>query len=38
MNIQKTTKEAFVVTGKEGSTLEGEGFIQRLWKSMIFHW
>lgn len=27
----KVIKEAFVVIGKEGSTLDGEGFIQKLW-------
>ncbi len=28
----KVIKEKFVVIGKEGSTLDGEGFIQKLWK------
>lgn len=32
MNIEKCTKEAFTVIGKEGSTTEGEGFIERLWE------
>ena len=27
----KVTKKAFAVIGKEGSTLDGEGFIQKLW-------
>ena len=31
MKIEKCTKEAFVVIGKEGSTKECEGFIQKLW-------
>ena len=31
MNIEKLVKESFCVIGKEGSTLEGEGFVQRLW-------
>ena len=31
MNIEKITKAAFVVIGKEGSTNDGEGFIGRLW-------
>jgi hypothetical protein len=31
MNIQRCEKESFIVIGKEGSTLDGEGFIQRLW-------
>ncbi len=32
MKIQKVTKESFDVIGKEGSTLDGNGFIQRLWE------
>lgn len=28
----KVIKEAFCVIGKEGSTLDGEGFIQKLWQ------
>ena len=31
MKVEKCIKESFVVIGKEGSTLDGEGFIQRLW-------
>lgn len=31
MDIRKCTKESFAVIGKEGSTEEGIGFIQRLW-------
>ena len=31
MNIEKWIKGSFVVIGKEGSTEEGTGFIQRLW-------
>ena len=27
----KVIKKSFVVIGKEGSTLDGEGFIQKLW-------
>ena len=27
----KVIEEKFVVIGKEGSTLDGEGFIQKLW-------
>ena len=27
----KVIKKAFVVIGKEGSTLDGAGFIQNLW-------
>ena len=29
--MMKVIKEKFVVIGKEGSTLDGEGFIQKLW-------
>lgn len=32
MKIEKCKKESFVVIGKEGSTKDGEGFIQRLWE------
>lgn len=31
MNIERIIKESFTVIGKEGSTEDGEGFIQRLW-------
>lgn len=31
MEIRKCIKEAFSVIGKEGSTNDGAGFIQRLW-------
>ncbi len=31
MKAETCIKESFVVIGKEGSTLDGEGFIQRLW-------
>ena len=30
-------KKAFVVIGKEGSTLDGEGFIQKLWDDANSH-
>lgn len=30
-------KEAFVVIGKEGSTMDGEGFIQKLWDDANSH-
>lgn len=33
----KVTKKAFTVIGKEGSTLDGEGFIQKLWKDANDH-
>lgn len=32
MEIHKCIKESFAVIGKEGSTDEGSGFIQRLWE------
>lgn len=31
MEINKCTKESFAVIGKEGSTDDGAGFIQKLW-------
>ena len=31
MKIEKYMKESFAVIGKEGSTLDGPGFIQELW-------
>ena len=31
MKIEKRIKPSFSVIGKEGSTLDGEGFIQNLW-------
>lgn len=37
MEINKCVKEAFVVIGKEGSTNDGEGFIQRLWEDANSH-
>ena len=37
MKITKCTKDAFVVIGKEGSTLDGQGFIQRLWADANAH-
>lgn len=33
----KVIKEEFAVIGKEGSTLEGEGFIQKLWNDANSH-
>lgn len=32
MKVKKCVKESFVVIGKEGSTLDGDGFIQKLWE------
>ena len=31
MHIEKRIKKSFVVIGKEGSTMDGSDFIQRLW-------
>lgn len=33
----KVIKEAFCVIGKEGSTLDGDGFIQKLWQDANGH-
>ncbi len=37
MNIERITKPAFTVIGKEGSTKDGEGFIGRLWEDANSH-
>ena len=37
MNINKCIKENFVVIGKEGSTSDGDGFIQKLWEDANKH-
>lgn len=37
MEINKCIKESFVVIGKEGSTNEGDGFIQKLWEDANSH-
>lgn len=37
MKIEKCAKPSSVVIGKEGSTSDGEGFIQELWKSANSH-
>ena len=37
MKIEKSVKETFAVIGKEGSTLDGPGFIQRLWSDANAH-
>ena len=37
MKIEETSKESFVVIGKEGSTQDGDGFIQRLWQEANTH-
>lgn len=37
MKIERRIKESFVVIGKEGSTEDGEGFIQKLWEDANSH-
>jgi len=37
VNINRCMKESFVVIGKEGSTKEGDGFIQKLWEDANGH-
>ena len=37
MNIEKIIKESFAVIGKEGSTSDGPGFVQRLWADANSH-
>lgn len=37
MRINKGIKESFVVIGKEGSTNDGEGFIDKLWEDANSH-
>ena len=37
MQMEKYKKESFVVIGKEGSTNDGEGFIQKLWEDANGH-
>lgn len=37
MNINRCIKESFVVIGKEGSTNDGNGFIQNLWEDANSH-
>ncbi len=37
MKIEKCTKESFIVIGKEGSTNDGTGFIQKLWEDANSH-
>ena len=37
MKAERCVKESFVVIGKVGSTLDGEGFIQRLWVDANSH-
>ena len=37
MKIEKRIKPSFSVIGKEGSTLDGQGFIQKLWADANSH-
>ena len=37
MELEKCKKDSFVVIGKEGSSLDGEGFIQKLWNDANSH-
>ena len=37
MNIIEMTVPAFCVIGKEGSTADGPGFVQRLWEDANGH-
>ena len=37
MKIETRIKDTFVVIGKEGSTLDGHGFIQKLWSDANSH-
>ena len=37
MKIEEIRKESFAVIGKEGSTEEGAGFVQRLWEDTNAH-
>lgn len=37
MEIKKCVKEPFAVIGKEGSTKDGAGFIQKLWEDANSH-
>ena len=37
MKIEKCVKASFAVIGKEGSTLDGPGFVQKLWDDANAH-
>ncbi len=37
MKVEKLIKQSFVVIGKEGSTSDGDGFIEKLWKDANAH-
>ena len=38
MKIERVVKESFAVIGKEGSTADGDGFIQKLWENANSHY
>ena len=37
MNVKSCIKQSFCVIGKQGSTLDGDGFIEKLWKEANRH-
>lgn len=37
MKIEKRMKASFSIIGKEGSTMDGQGFIQKLWEEANSH-
>ena len=37
MKIEKRTKASFTVIGKEGTTFDGQAFIQKLWEDANAH-
>ena len=37
MKIERCEKESFVIIGKEGSSLDGAGFIHKLWDEAKFN-
>ncbi len=37
MEIKTCTKESFSVIGKEGSTMDGDAFVERLWDDANTH-
>ena len=37
MDVKRCIKESFCVVGKQGSTLDGEGFVDRLWEDANNH-
>ena len=37
MKIEHVSKDAFAVIGREGSTRDGDGFVQRLWQDANAH-